>query len=148
MKRLIHSILISLVFVSGVASAQNWNSPDEFFNLSPQVGGTTAPSGDLFAGVIASRYIQASDGLYIGAGAGAYVQGKEAVGEILLKAGLNGILGASVGPSFSGSGGITVTNDVWANALLAGVRWRMDHHKEQTIHSVALFVPLGLWIQE
>lgn len=147
MNQLIVSILICLLQLPSVIPAQNWNSPDEFFNLSPQVGGTTAPSGDLFAGIIASQYIQATDGLYIGAGAGAYLQGKEAVGEILLKAGLAGIVGASVGPSFSGDGGITVTNDVWANALLAGVRWRMDHRKEETIHSVALFVPLGIWMQ-
>lgn len=146
MNQLIVSILTCLLQLPSMIPAQNWRSPDDFFNLSPQVGGTTAPSGDLFAGIIASQYIQATDGLYIGAGAGAYVQGKEAVGEILLKASLGGIVGASVGPSLF-DGGIALTNDVWANALLAGVRWRMDHRKEETIHSVALFVPLGIWMQ-
>lgn len=147
MNQLIVSILVCLLQLPSVIPAQNWNSPDEFFNLSPQVGGTTAPSGDLFAGVIASQNVKVSDGLYIGLGAGVYVQGEDAVGEVLLKAGLGGLVGASVGPSLF-DGGIALTNDVWANALLAGVRWRMDYRKEETIHSVALFVPLGIWLQK
>ncbi|MBK8801125.1 MAG: hypothetical protein IPN71_03540 [Fibrobacteres bacterium] len=148
MNSLLFSVLTCLGQLASAIPAQNWNSPDDFFNLSPQVGGTTAPSGDVFAGVIASQNVKVSDGLYIGLGAGVYVQGTEAVGEVLLKAGLGGLVGASVGPAVSGSGGLALTNDVWANAIFAGLRWRMDHRKAETIHSVALFVPLGIWMQK
>lgn len=109
---------------------------------------TTASQGGIFAGVVASEYWLVTDDAYLGVGAGGFAQGNEAVGEALLKGSLNGFLGASVGSSFSRSGGIGVTNDLWFNYLFAGLRWRMDHRKEETIHSVALFVPLGIWIEE
>ncbi|GEM_PF-6829525 len=148
MNRYVVAILCAMGLWSGGAQAQNYHSPEEFFNISPQIGGTTAAGGDLFGGIHASYYWGVSDAAYLGMGVGAYGQGDELVGEALAKFAFVGILGASVGASFSGDGGVSPTNDLWANALIAGVRWRMDHRPAGTIHSVALFVPLGLWIEE
>ncbi|MBK9576296.1 MAG: hypothetical protein IPK50_00195 [Fibrobacterota bacterium] len=142
------SILAALVLSAGVAQAEQWNSPEKFFNISPQIGATTASRGGIFAGAVVSEYWLMTDDLYLGVGAGGFAQGNETVGETLLKGGFNGVLGASVGASFSESDGITPTNDLWFNCLFAGLRWRMDHRKAETIHSVALFVPLGMWIKE
>lgn len=141
------SRLLPLVLLLPVlAASQNWNSPKTFFNISPQLGGTTAPRGDLFAGGIGSYYWHADGPFYLGMGMGSYFQGDELVGETLAKISMMGVLGASVGASFSADDGARLTNDLWGNALFAGIRWRMDHRPKGTIHSVAAFVPLGLFL--
>lgn len=143
------SVLVAVALVAAIAPAQNqYRSPKTFFNISPQLGGTNSSKGALFAGVVVSDYWMVSDPVYLGVGEGVFAQGQDVVAEVLLKGSLNGFLGASIGPSFSGSDGISLTNDLWINALFAGLRWRMDQRKQETIHSVALFVPLGIWLEE
>lgn len=120
------------------------HTPRNFFNVSPQIGWTSASDGGLFGGVFVSKYKLVTEPIYVGIGAGAYVQGNETAGEILLKGSFAGIVGASAGPTVSETGRVNLASDLWANAMLIGLRWRMVHRQDETIHTVALFAPLGL----
>ena len=133
-----------LMFAATTQAQVRGNTPKDFFNISPQVGWTSASGGGLFGGVFVSEYKYVTEPIYVGIGAGAYLQGNEAVGEALLKGSFAGIYGASAGPTVSETGRVNLTNDFWVNAMLIGLRWRMVHRQDETIHDVALFAPLGL----
>lgn len=131
------------------AQAQDMgHAPKDFFNISPQIGWTNASGGGLFGGAVVSEYLLVEEPLYLGVGVGAYQQGNETVGEVLLKGSFLGIVGASLGPTVSETGRVNLASDLWANAMLVGVRWRAVHRQTQSIHSVAVFVPLGLLLQD
>lgn len=132
------------MFTAATQAQVMGKTPKKFFNISPQIGWTNASGGGLFGGVIVSQYKLVTEPIYVGIGAGAYAQGNEAVGEVLLKGSFGGIVGASAGPTVSQTGRVNLTNDLWANAMLIGLRWRMVHREDETIHAVALFAPLGL----
>lgn len=137
----IHRFFV-LAFVLGSlpASAQYWGPKNkEWIILSPQVGGSWGHVSGPVLGTSLSYYPTQQG--FGGFGFGAYAYDGKFQGEVLAKASLYSIAGASAGASWH-DGHIGFVSDIWANALFVGLRFKSTHTRRGFSQALLVFVPL------
>lgn len=112
---------------------KNW------FVVSPQVGGAFHPSGGPVFGATASFYGAPTGGP--GVGVGMYAYGGTFQTEVLARVSILGFAGGSAGMAIH-DGDPGFTGDLWASAVLVGLRYKGTRTDEGTSHAWMVFVPL------
>jgi len=138
-------ILVSAILLSAFAAPSRadfyFNGPKNqtWFIASPQLGMVLGSSRGPVYGASASYYIMPIGGP--GVGVGAYGYGSTYHLEWLAKLSILGFAGASAGACVQdGQGGIT--GDLWASAVMLGLRYKVSHVGAGTSHAWTVFVPL------